>query len=318
MAEEAATSVATAVAPRPKRKNKKTKLVRPRGKRGGAKNRPAKAKGKVSAEDKVVQASEHSKRIAKYHSLEKELARTDDDKRRKEILAEQEALGGINAYQNDSLLGSDKTRGGESGKWCAKQLADIVGEGTKLRLLDVGALEGTSYAAFPWIETTSIDINPRSPTVIQGDFFEYSPPSGKAEKFDVVALSLVINFMGDLFHRGEALVRAHDFLVPRGYLYLVLPLACVANSRYLDHDRLKQIIDSCGWEVVINEDSKRLTRWLLQRKEEVSRLPKGAKASKGASQGPRWDGKIWKKEEIKVSTKANNFCIRIGGPKPTE
>lgn len=75
----------------------------------------------------------------------------------------------------------------------------------QLRLLDVGALTGTAYAAYPWLDVTSIDINPRAPHVIQSDFFDFEPPSGEEENppYDVVSLSLVVNFIGDLHKRGE-------------------------------------------------------------------------------------------------------------------
>jgi 25S rRNA (adenine2142-N1)-methyltransferase len=38
-------------------------------------------------------------------------------------------------------------------------VADI---GEQLRLLDVGAIAGTSYADWSWIETTCIDLNPQA------------------------------------------------------------------------------------------------------------------------------------------------------------
>ena len=113
------------------------------------------------------------------------------------------------------------------------------------------------------------------------------------------------------------MVRAHGYLKPRGWLYLVLPLACVSNSRYLDHERLRGILGSCGWDVVVQDDSAKLTRWLVRRKEEEQVKGKGGKkkGKKGErGEGPWWDGKRWKKEEIKVSATANNFCIKVDQP----
>jgi 25S rRNA (adenine2142-N1)-methyltransferase len=71
-----------------------------------------------------------------------------------------------------------------------------------MRLLDVGAISGTSYTKFPWIETTSIDLNPRDPSVLKYDFFDFPIPKTEEEKYDCVGLSLVINFIGDLKRRG--------------------------------------------------------------------------------------------------------------------
>lgn len=176
-----------------------------------------------------------------------------------------------------------------------------------MRLLDVGSLSGTAYSKFKWMDATSIDLNPQSESVIAADFFTYPPPNPSAEvkgeleaMYDCVSLSLVLNFVGDLFARGQMLVRPHDFLTAEGYLYVVLPLACVSNSRYLDHARLRSLLSACGWTVVEQEDSARLTRWICQRKSPVAKA--------------KWNGTVFKKEPaVRQGSTYNNFCIRIGG-----
>jgi 25S rRNA (adenine2142-N1)-methyltransferase len=70
-----------------------------------------------------------------------------------------------------------------------------------LRLLDVGAISGTAYADCPDIVATSIDLHPQSETVTQADFFRLPTPL-PAEAYDVVALSLVLNFVGSVEERG--------------------------------------------------------------------------------------------------------------------
>ena len=108
-----------------------------------------------------------------------------------------------------------------------------------------------------------------------------------------------MNFVGDLADRGRMLLHAHKYLSSNdgdgdGFLFLVLPLACVQNSRYCDHTRLRAILKSCGWgNVVRQHDSARLTHWLCK---ETSK---------------DWDGKVWKKEEIKKGVSLNNFCIIV-------
>lgn len=163
--------------------------------------------------------------------------------------------------------------------------------------MDVGALSGTAYDKYDWIDTVSIDLNPRNDHVLQYDFFDYPTPRKiDQEPFDIVALSLVVNFVGDLADRGKMLLHAHKYLPEdkNGFLFLVLPLACVQNSRYCDHARLRAILASCGWgNVVRQHDSARLTHWLC---EETSK---------------KWDKKVWKKEEIKKGVSLNNFCIIV-------
>lgn len=108
------------------------------------------------------------------------------------------------------------------------------------------------------------------------------------------------------------LVHAHKYLTKTGLLYLVLPFACVSNSRYLTHERLTEIFSSAGYDVVRQSDSKRLTRWLVRRK---ATAPKGKKLKAGEEAQAGWDGKVFKKQEIVKQGKIglNNFCILLGG-----
>lgn len=318
-AEATATATPTAQVKKEEASGKRKKLIRPRGKRGGVKHHKKgaaaaagatatavgvaaaakKAKSQAGKKDKEAK-TEHSLRIAKFHTLEKELARTTDPEERARIENEQQQLGGLAAYQEDSLRGGDKLKGGESGKWCAEQLAPLFPQHSTrpVRLLDVGAIAGTSYDKFPWVHVTSIDLNPRSDKVTKSDFFHYPKPAQPEDRFDVVALSLVINFVGDLKKRGEMLLHAHNYLKPSGYLYLVLPLPCLTNSRYLNHEHLTTILSSCGYDIVVQNDSKRLTRWLLKRK-----------TKKNAA---KWDGKVYKKRELLGGANRNNFAICLG------
>lgn len=125
---------------------KKGKLIRPRGKRGGKKHQ---SKAALAAAAEVVKAakkkaargpSEHSIRIAHFHRLEKEKARLISGRgsdqgqsaelRLAEIEREQAELGGLDAYQDDSLTGSASHRGGESGKWLVQQVIKLRGKET--------------------------------------------------------------------------------------------------------------------------------------------------------------------------------------------
>ena len=67
----------------------------------------------------------------------------------------------------------------------------------RLRLLDVGALTNHYLAYADLIECTAIDLNPMHPSVVKKDFFDLDPLD---HRFDVVVLSLVINFLGMYTH----------------------------------------------------------------------------------------------------------------------
>ena len=95
-----------------------------------------------------------------------------------------------------------------------------------MKLLDVGAIAGTACthcpavchnplaeltvspladASEPWIDATSIDLNPQAPHVVKSNFFDFPVPSPEHEDelYDVVSLSLVMNFEGSLINRGS-------------------------------------------------------------------------------------------------------------------
>lgn len=271
---------------------------RPRGRRGGAKHRTRRTR---------IQ-TEHAKAIAKYHALEKQIARAPEHER-EALRSKQRALGGLAAYQDQSTTGGAAERGGESAKWSAKFLMSIWPFKRRIRLLDVGAIAGTAYTKWRHkFDVTSIDLHPRAPHVIKSDFFDFPVPAREDDLYDVIGLSLVINFVGDLKQRGDMLLHAHLFLRRGGYLYVVLPLACVENSRYMTHEHFKKLVHSAGYDVVRNEDSQRLTRWLLQEKEPHHDRPlKSSEEARSAF----WDGTTFTKRELRSGALRNNFCIRL-------
>ncbi|KAH9808190.1 putative methyltransferase-domain-containing protein [Melampsora americana] len=234
--------------------------------------------------------------ISEFHTLQKALARTKDPIQRQQILKQQARLGGLKTYQAASSYAGSKEKGGETGKWCAKALENHLGGKKNITLLDVGAISGTSYEKFPWIQTTSIDLNPQDPSkVLKYDFMKFPIPE---EKFDVIGLSLVLNFVGDLKQRSEMIKHSHQYLKPFGFLYIVLPLACIENSRYLDSNRFNSILNSLGFHSLQQYNSSKLTFWLTQRSGQngIGSIQRNLK---------------WSKEEIRNGIDRNNFCIKV-------
>ena len=134
------------------------------------------------------------------------------------------------------------------------------------------------------------------------------PESAEAlgrEGFDVVSLSLVVNYVGDAAGRGEMLRRVGKFLRRRSggedeggveervpALFLVLPAPCVLNSRYLDEERLEAVMESLGYVLKERKMSRKLVYYLWR--------------FEGPDKGRR---KAWKKEELKTGGARNNFAI---------
>ncbi|KAF9585845.1 hypothetical protein BGW38_000481 [Lunasporangiospora selenospora] len=189
-----------------------------------------------------------------------------------EIRKEMDDLGGLDMYQKASTLGQSKQRGGDSSKWLIPVLESCRPNMNKktdppLRLLDVGALSPHNYKRYSsWITTTPIDLNPQDPLITKMDFLEMPIPPKQDQLFDIVCLSLVVNFVGDPAQRGEILRRSAKFLVPgTGILFLVLPLPCIQNSRYMDHELLMEMMASLGYTTLVNHHfAKKLVYYAFQ------------------------------------------------------
>ncbi|KAI9592905.1 putative methyltransferase-domain-containing protein [Syncephalis fuscata] len=247
--------------------------------------------------------------IRRYHTLNKELAQceaTNNTIRACEIRDELKTLGGLDAYQSASVKGASFIRGGDTSRWLIKQLTSLDVRSKistdKLRLLDVGALAANNYyRESAWIEVDAVDLNPREKGIRQGDFITMSPPEQLNDRYDIICLSLVVNFVGDIKARGTMLRRVIEFLRPNGagYLFLVLPLPCINNSRYLDHDLLIDIMKTIGMDqLVAHHFSSRLAYYLFQRD-----------TTSACSLASANTSKKFTKKEIRPGGKRNNFCI---------
>ncbi|KAJ2357392.1 25S rRNA (adenine2142-N1)-methyltransferase [Coemansia erecta] len=224
------------------------------------------------------------------------------DERINAVSQEMAQMGGLDWYQKASLLGQSKQRGGDTSRWLIPKLCErgLDKQKTKLRLLDVGALSCLNYAKErAWIDVTPIDLNSQEPGIFQQDFLDIvlgtaqcsapgsdrdsddnddvddddgdssGEPTANASHlfqlpFDVVCLSLVVNFIGDPVKRGDMLQQAARLLAPGGYLFLVLPLSCVENSRYLDDERLLAIMTHLRFEQLSFHHTAKLAHYFYQ------------------------------------------------------
>ena len=90
--------------------------------------------------------------------------------------------------------------------------------------------------------------------------------------FDVICLCLVVNFLGEPQRRGQMIAKAMRILPLSGHLFLVLPLACVRNSRYFSQEMLVAMLKKLGGEVIEEYASPKLyfvmIRKVRERREE--------------------------------------------------
>jgi len=212
-----------------------------------------------------------------------------------------EELGGLAAYQRMSGIGQRDDRGGGSEKvlisWLKEMGLSFKESSNKWRLLEVGALKHDNYRSQKfWIDVCPMDLRSRHPEILEQDFLLMDSEVEHHEKWHIISLSLVVNFVPEARDRGRMLCMAHDMLSPEGLLFLALPLPCVANSRYLTFQHLKALMSSIGL-VEIRE------RWKKNGKMAYWLYRKTAKGNQSL--------KDFQKKVILRQGNRNNFCILL-------
>ncbi|OAX78629.1 hypothetical protein ACJ72_07058 [Emergomyces africanus] len=258
--------------------------------------------------------------IRAHHQLHKARARAlaDGDEALVQDLDKQIAAhGGLESYQLASKKGQSKERGGDSSKvlvdWLAPVFAKLKlkrkqgvhhGDGhgdlkiergeekPRLRLLEVGALSTSNACSrVGLLDVTRIDLHSQEKGILQQDFMQRPLPACEEEKFHIISLSLVLNYVADPATRGEMLRRTTAFLTPLPppssvgavgdaasrdingrsssstplpCLFLVLPAACVLNSRYFTEERLQAIMLSLGYKMVQRKVTSKLIFYLWE------------------------------------------------------
>ncbi|KAL2013465.1 hypothetical protein VTN00DRAFT_990 [Thermoascus crustaceus] len=215
--------------------------------------------------------------IRSHHQLLKARARAleaDDHELAEKLDAQIQANGGLESYQLASKTGQSLERGGDTSKvlvdWISPKLVQLKNTPFKLRVLEIGALSTKNACSRnPYLDVTRIDLHSQEPGILQQDFMERPLPSGDDYRFHLISLSLVLNYVPSPTERGEMLKRCVAFLtksLPSGCsmidfspcLFLVLPAACIENSRYLTQDRLQKIMSSLGFTLAKSKVTSKL------------------------------------------------------------
>ena len=252
--------------------------------------------------------------VRSYHILHKQYSTALSKGRNSEaqaIEAKIDELGGLPKYQEASIQGQSAQRGGDTSKVLVEWLVEGDGDGKTsvrserpLRMLEVGALRPDNACSRSGLfEMERIDLHSQHTAIKEQDFMER--PICAFEKidqegFDIVSLSLVVNFIGDPVGRGEMLKRVASFFRPFSEhedgnypgLFLVLPAPCVRNSRYLDEERLEAIMESLGYKRAKRKLSSKLIYYLWK-----------------YEAGEAVRSRVFNKAEIRSGKSRNNFAI---------
>ncbi|KAG9318141.1 nucleolus protein, partial [Chiua virens] len=209
--------------------------------------------------------------LKKQRQLQKNVSSVTNEEELGKVEEEIEQLGGLAAYQRMSSIGQGTDRGGGSEQVLIKWLVDMGfskrDDKEPLSLLEVGALKPDNYVSCSlWMTTTPIDLRSRYPSILEQDFLTMNVHE-HAEKWDLISLSLVVNFVPDAKDRGRMLVLAHTFLRASGMLFLVLPLPCVENSRYMTFERLDGLMGAVGFVEVARRwrEGGKICYWLYKK-----------------------------------------------------
>lgn len=265
--------------------------------------------------------SERSRTIIRsHHRLHKQHAaalKEGDSQAAQKVAEAIEKNGGIQLYQAASKQGQANDRGGDSSKvlvdWLQalsqpgrKSIEQYAADMSPLRCLEIGALSTKNeISKYPKIvEVTRIDLNSQEAGITKQDFMDRPLPADDDERFDIISLSLVLNYVPEAIGRGEMLKRLGQFFGQRTMtngiyhadnypvLFFVLPLPCVDNSRYVDEHLLLQIMGSLGYEVQHRKHTSKLCYYLL-----------------------RWTGVIkrtkFPKKKVRDGAGMNNFAIIV-------
>ena len=309
---------------------------------------PLSRKAPVTLSSKATRAL-----IREHHQLDKEYAnalRNGYAEVAEKLEAKKKEKGGIDSYQLASLMGQSAARGGDSSKvlvpWLDELLmrttaddlswSDVMRSSPRLvdtdvttvthaeplRLLEIGSLNPSNQCSRSPLFAhgdciTRIDLHSQHPRIQRQDFMDRPLPDSTDDQFDVISLSLVLNFVPDPAGRGEMLKRTRAFLRPSRHrnenevmqnamsnadkpqlafpcLFVVLPAPCVTNSRYMTEDRLGEIMKSLGFMLLRSKMTAKLVYYLW-----------------------RFDGyrdqvkenKSFAKKELNPGGTRNNFCV---------
>ncbi|GME22873.1 Mitochondrial inner membrane translocase protein [Neofusicoccum parvum] len=162
--------------------------------------------------------------IRTHHQLQKAHAqaiKAGDHGKAADIQKRIDEQGGLKTYQVASITGQSSERGGDSSRVLVEWLRELdlpsayqkaeggAPEGRKCRLLEVGALSTDNVCSKTrYLDVERIDLHSQAPGILQQDFMERPRAKSDKDRFDIISLSLVLNYVPDaedLEILGEAL-----------------------------------------------------------------------------------------------------------------
>jgi 25S rRNA (adenine2142-N1)-methyltransferase len=232
-----------------------------------AKGRPPLSKPNASLSSRATRTI-----IRKHHNLLKAQSlanRSGDSATLDRIAKEINENGGLEKYQKASQIGQLSSRGGDTSKLLKTWLEelDIVSKGSTVQPLDVlevGCLkEDNVISTVKGMNLVRIDLHSSHPSILEQDFMLRPLPKNDQDRFDILSLSLVLNYVATANDRGAMLIRTTEFLRKSSLeilpaLFFTLPLPCVVNSRYMTSQHLEDIMASLGYTLLKSKETTKI------------------------------------------------------------
>ncbi|KAH3901042.1 uncharacterized protein SCODWIG_03037 [Saccharomycodes ludwigii] len=181
--------------------------------------------------------------------------------------------GGLQNYQRASIMGQDSNRGGDSSKILVKWLIErgMINNKKKLNnALEIGCLQRNNHINKIVDKVERIDLNSNDEKHIKKQDFMKRPipkDNNRREQFDLISCSLVLNFVPNPIDRGEMIKRFAKFINKQSeykLLFIVLPLPCIYNSRYITNKDFMQMMSVLNYRLLNQHNSSKLVYYLFQ------------------------------------------------------
>ncbi|AAS52710.1 AER026Cp [Eremothecium gossypii ATCC 10895] len=215
------------------------------------------------------------------------------------VMAEINGPRGLQNYQAASTVGQTASRGGDTSRQLVPWLRE-AGTPADARALEIGALSAANCISTCGLLRTvvRIDLHSNDSTAIEEQDFMLRPlPQADADAFDLISCSLVLNFVPTPLARGEMLLRFRSFLRgPRPLLFIVLPLPCMENSRYMNSEYFCNMMTALGYNCLYQRSAKKLIYFLF--------------ASRTGMPAP-YPLKYTRKHQLADGPAMNNFSITL-------
>ena len=213
---------------------------------------------------------------------------------------------GLANYQLASKQGQDARRGGDSSKVLIEWMRELEESGP-LSALEIGSLSKHNKISTSGIfnPVVRIDLNNSNDAegITKQDFMQRPLPRSDADRFDLVSCSLVLNFVPTPGQRGAMCERFSQFLKrdssSPGYVFIVLPLPCLDNSRYMTKEHFDSIMEALGYTPKRYHAAKKVC-YALYTWNGDNAVPTSARKA------------FTKRSQLRDGPGMNNFSIQLG------